>query len=181
MKKFIFLLFCLTVMPSLKAKADPLAYLVNIYHVDGYTQSSDPSSWYVQHAVFEVNYDQLSGIGRDERGVYDLAFSDIPYVATRETYVGRTILWELTGIATFYFERDGIGGPLFTYNTQTPFDLSLDVPPLIEGTYTNGAYPSEWFTITAIGGQTPEPSTWIMFGTGALGLAGSFRRRIFKS
>jgi hypothetical protein len=44
---------------------------------------------------------------------------------------------------------------------------------------TVGTIPSESFTITAETGTTPEPSGFILLGSGVLGLAGVLRRKMF--
>jgi hypothetical protein len=178
MKKFFFLL-CLVLLPSFKAKAEPLTYLVNLYHAGGDLSVNDPTKWDLRKVSFVLNYDQLSGIGRDELGVYAMNFHDVSYVFTHETFVGGTVLSASAGTSNVAFWRDGVSLPFFTvYNTWTPFDIHLDVPPLIEGSYRNGAIPEQWFTVTAIGGQTPEPSSLLLLGSGALGLIGVFRRRL---
>lgn len=178
MKKLLFLL-CLVLLPAFKVQAEPLTYLVNVYQAGGDLSTNDPSQWDLRKISFVLSYDQLSGIGRDELGVYDIHFHDVSYVRTHETYVGETVLSASAGISDVGFWRDGIGVAGFAvFNTPTPFNVHLNIPPLIEGTYTNGGILEQWFTVTAIGGQAPEPSSLILLGSGALGLVGVFRRRL---
>ena len=94
---------------------------------------------------------------------------------------------EVLGVAYNPHDSTGYGGPISYFtnlSTTTYFDDTGTVNffgGLANGSTTYFSLESDFTGSTIIpGGQTPEPGTLVLLGTGALGAAGALRRRLFS-
>ncbi len=133
-------------------------------------------------------------------GTYDGSDDVLVGIVNNSSSVVNSVTLSSPGIDIFGFDSDGIntygapgnstdntgyGGPL-SYFSNISSNSSSGVVNFLGGLAANGG--TTYFSleeaitfsqITGTTGATPEPGTWVMLGTGALGLAGSLRRRIF--
>jgi hypothetical protein len=104
----------------------------------------------------------------------------VPGGGTTYTFVGTSNDSSIPGLETL---TDGSGdtfdllinGSLSTLAINTSFGIPGDTRLITAG---NTTYVADGGTISA---ATPEPSSLILLGTGALGLAGSFRRHFLNA